>query len=112
MRAMKIGLAAFLFCASFSIAVADDAASIHIHLISGSKEYRSEDSLKSFKAEFESKYRATVTASWVSDGAKDLPNIEEIPKAGLTGDFRAANETAGRANEGDSQTLGIGESLW
>ncbi|MDX1565347.1 MAG: hypothetical protein R3236_08085, partial [Phycisphaeraceae bacterium] len=56
---------------------------LKIHMISGSKEYKSESSLKKFKAELEKNHRVTITASWVQDKAKNLPGIENVPKADL-----------------------------
>lgn len=56
---------------------------LSIHFISGSKEYKSEPSLQDFKKVLEKRYHVSVTASWVKDGAKDLPGIEHIPQADL-----------------------------
>lgn len=62
-------------------AAADDA--LRVHMISGSGEYKSESSLKLLQQRLEEKFDAEVTASWVRDGAKDLPNIDEIADADL-----------------------------
>ena len=56
---------------------------LSIHFISGSKEYKSEPSLQAFQKVLEKRYQVSVTASWVKDGAKDLPGIEHIPQADL-----------------------------
>ena len=56
---------------------------LKIHLISGSKEYKSEPSLKAFQQHLEKKISVEVSASWVKDGAKDLPDIDKVPKADL-----------------------------
>ncbi|MEM7392308.1 MAG: ThuA domain-containing protein [Verrucomicrobiota bacterium] len=56
---------------------------LKIHMISGSKEYKSEPSLKAFEKVLTEHYKVAVTASWVRDGAKDLPGIEHIPEADL-----------------------------
>jgi hypothetical protein len=48
-------------------AVTDPTAPLTVHVISGSKEYQSEASLKPFLADLEKHYRVTVTASWGSD---------------------------------------------
>jgi len=58
-------------------------APLHIHMISGSDEYASEASLKAYQQYLESNYDVTITASWVHDGAEDLPGIEHIPQADL-----------------------------
>src|SRR5688572_17197371 len=54
------------------------AAPLKVHFISGSKEYKSEPSLKEF-AEFLEKKGITCTASWAKDGGAELPNLEAIP---------------------------------
>lgn len=54
---------------------------LHVHAISGSKEYKSEASLKSYQTHLERTYDVTVTASWVQDRAQDLPGIEHVPDA-------------------------------
>jgi type 1 glutamine amidotransferase len=58
-------------------------APLHIHMISGSDEYASEASLKAYRHHLKQNYDVTVTASWVHDGAEDLPGIEHIPEADL-----------------------------
>src|SRR5688500_16078133 len=45
-----------------------EGAPLRVHIISGSKEYASEPSLKKFKEELERRYHVTVTASWGRDG--------------------------------------------
>ncbi|MEX2214657.1 MAG: ThuA domain-containing protein [Phycisphaeraceae bacterium] len=54
---------------------------LRIHIISGSNEYKSEASLKPFAAELAKKYHVSITASWVKDGATDLPEVERIKDA-------------------------------
>ena len=56
---------------------------LHIHLISGSKEYKSEASLRAWQKAIEKTHPVHVTASWVKDGAKELPEVDQIPKADL-----------------------------
>jgi type 1 glutamine amidotransferase len=67
---------------SISLAWAADKP-LAIHIISGSKEYKSEQSLQAFQKELEGRYQVSITASWVKDGAKDLPGVEHVPKADL-----------------------------
>lgn len=55
--------------------------SLHVHVISGSKEYNSEASLQSYKKHLQRTYDVKITGSWVQDGAQDLPGIEQVPKA-------------------------------
>lgn len=62
---------------------ADVPGPLRVHMISGSKEYQSESSLRRFKEYLESRYRVEVTASWVEDGARSLPGIKEVPDADL-----------------------------
>src|SRR3954462_648695 len=57
------------------------SAPLTIHVISGSKEYRSEESLKPFLADLEKRYKVTVTASWGQDGGGTLDNLAPPAKA-------------------------------
>ena len=60
----------------------DDA--LHIHMISGSREYQSEPSLRDFKLLLEQEYDGVqVTASWGEDAGSDLPDIELLGDADL-----------------------------
>ncbi|MEQ8784816.1 MAG: ThuA domain-containing protein [Pirellulaceae bacterium] len=59
------------------------AEPLKIHILSGSGEYKSEASLKAFLSVLEKHVDTTVTASWVKDGAKDLPGIKHLPEADL-----------------------------
>lgn len=59
----------------------DPAAPLTVHVISGSKEYRSEESLKPFVAELEKRYKVTVTASWGQDGGDHLDNLGDLARA-------------------------------
>lgn len=54
---------------------------LKVHVISGSKEYKSEPSLKAFMPWLEKHYRVTWTASWANDGAKELENFESLKDA-------------------------------
>lgn len=58
-------------------------AAIRVHMISGSKEYRSEPSLKAFKEYLEKHYPIACTMSLGTDGGKDLPNLEALEEADL-----------------------------
>ncbi len=64
-------------------AVADPAAPLKVHVISGSKEYQSEASLRPFVAELEKQYRITITASWGTDGGEMLENLDGLKNAEL-----------------------------
>ena len=75
-----IAVAGFALLLSLS---AQAQAPLHIHLISGSDEYKSEASLKAYRQHLESNYDVTITASWVHDGAEALPGIEHTPEADL-----------------------------
>jgi type 1 glutamine amidotransferase len=59
------------------------AEPLRIHIISGSKEYESQASLQPFQAWLSATYDVSITASWVSDGAQDLPEIEKIAETDL-----------------------------
>jgi type 1 glutamine amidotransferase len=58
-------------------------APLTIHVISGSKEYRSEPSLKEFTDELQKRYRVTVSASWGQDGGASLDNLDALSRADL-----------------------------
>ncbi len=68
-------------CISTSLAALQAAEPLHLHIISGSNEYKSEASLKPFAEKLAEDYGVQVTASWVKDGAKTLRDYEEIEKA-------------------------------
>ncbi|MEM9657776.1 MAG: hypothetical protein AAF961_05390, partial [Planctomycetota bacterium] len=53
-----------------------EPAPLAVHMISGSKEYRSEESLRILKDRLKKNYRVRVTGSWVYDGATDLPGVD------------------------------------
>lgn len=76
---IRLSLVTTLLLAVSSLA----AEPLRIHFISGSKEYKSEPSLQAFQKHLEKKFSVEVTASWVKDGAKDLPEIGSIPAADL-----------------------------
>lgn len=65
------------------LALCASAEPLKIHIISGSKEYKSQDSLRPFQEHLTQTYDITVTGSWVSDGAKDLPEIDKIADCDL-----------------------------
>ncbi len=71
--------------AAVGSAVAEDKAKeappLKVHMISGSKEYKSEPSLKAFKTYLEAHYPVTCTLSLGQDGGKDLPNLEALDDA-------------------------------
>ncbi|MEX0716132.1 MAG: membrane dipeptidase [Planctomycetaceae bacterium] len=58
-------------------------APLRIHVLSGSKEYRSEASLRSFIERLDTTYRVECTASWASDGATHIEGIDDLAKAEL-----------------------------
>src|SRR5687768_7451662 len=55
---------------------------LKVHIISGSKEYGSEPSLREF-AEHLTKLGITCTASWAQDGGVTLPNVSALATADL-----------------------------
>ena len=58
-------------------------APLRIHLVSGSDEYDSEHSLKTFKTELEATHDVSITASWGHDKIEELPNLAPLAKADL-----------------------------
>ena len=71
-------LVALMICSPVRAA---EPAPLRIHLISGSKEYRSEESLKKFQKHLERSYRVIITASWGADQGSELPNADKIKDA-------------------------------
>src|SRR5688572_13449029 len=68
--------------AQIKVASAVEAgAPLAIHVVSGSKEYQSEASLKPFLADLERQYRVTVAASWGTDGGESLDNLSALKDA-------------------------------
>lgn len=62
----------------------EDEGTLHIHLISASEEYESENSLKETKKALEEHDEGVkITASWGEDAGSDLPNIELLGEADL-----------------------------
>ena len=61
----------------------DPGAPLKVHIISGSKEYLSEPSLKEFKEQLEKQYNVTCTASWGQDQGTSLDNLKELESAEL-----------------------------
>ena len=55
--------------------------SLKVHIISGNREYKSQESLKLFQSYLEANYQVEISGSWVQDGAKDLPGVEQIGDA-------------------------------
>jgi type 1 glutamine amidotransferase len=61
----------------------DAAAPLRVHIISGSKEYQSEPSLKEFKEHVAKHHNVTFTASWGQDQGTSLDNLKELESAEL-----------------------------
>jgi len=60
---------------------AADPEPLRVHLVSGSKEYRSEDSLRAWRKRIEHDFHVRCTASWGEDGGVDLPNLDALADA-------------------------------
>lgn len=72
-------LRSLLLC--FAVTAAALAATpLKVHIISGSKEYQSEPSLRAF-AEHLAQRGVVCTASWGQDGGTTLPNLEALAAA-------------------------------
>jgi len=52
-------------------------------MISGSKEYKSEPSLRAFKLRLEEHYKVSITASWGRDGVTELEDLDALKDAHL-----------------------------
>jgi type 1 glutamine amidotransferase len=60
-----------------------DAKELKIHVISGSKEYKSQESLTEFIKYLEKEHDIVCTASWASDGASELDDLESLKSSDL-----------------------------
>ena len=58
-----------------------DAQPLRIHMISGSREYKSEPSLRAWSEAMVAEYAVEFTASWAEDGGKTLPDIAGLDDA-------------------------------
>ncbi|MEN8773135.1 MAG: ThuA domain-containing protein [Akkermansiaceae bacterium] len=72
----------FLLLFPFTL-LADNTDTLRIHFISGSKEYKSAESLGKLKTYLEKNHtnNVSITTSMVTDKAKDLPNVKNIKTA-------------------------------
>ena len=70
-----------LWLTVFALAAFVDAAPLKIHLISGAREYKSEESLKKFIPWLEKHHDVKCTVSWGHDGIDKLPNLEALAQA-------------------------------
>lgn len=61
----------------------DPAAPLTLHVISGSREYQSEASLRPFLAGLTKSHRVTATASWGADGGASLDDLDALKDAEL-----------------------------
>ena len=79
-------LALFLFFVSGTLGSVwgEERKPLRIHCLSGSKEYKSEESLKILIADLKERYvGVTCTASWGKDKGKSLDNLEPLKQADL-----------------------------
>jgi type 1 glutamine amidotransferase len=77
-------LAGFVTLLSLSTGCSSTDESLHIHFISGSEEYQSEQSLAELqKILTENFTNVTITASWGEDAGDDLPDLEQLADADL-----------------------------
>lgn len=74
-------IAAATFSFSFSSTSFAEPKPLKVHVISGSKEYQSEPSLKAFMPWLAKNYHVKWTASWGTDGIKKLDNLNELKTA-------------------------------
>ncbi len=83
LRHLKAALLSLLVSVSATAAGDGSRAAepLRIHIISGSKEYGSEASLKPWKEMVEKKFRVVCTASWATDGGRSLEGIDSLAAA-------------------------------
>tara|TARA_B100000427_G_scaffold96639_1_gene79574 strand:- start:749 stop:1459 length:711 start_codon:yes stop_codon:yes gene_type:complete len=67
----------------FALTSLSDAAAIKIHFISGSREYKSKESLRKFIPWLEKHYDVKCSVSWGHDGIEQLPSLDELKEADL-----------------------------
>ena len=72
---------------------------LKVHMISGSREYGSEPSLKALKAELEKTRGMKCTLSPAQDGGKDVPGLEGLDGADVLIVFCRRNKVAGEKME-------------
>lgn len=81
--AAALAFLAALACEAAPAEKADSGAPLKAHVVSGSKEYKSEPSLKKFIKHLEKGYKVSVTASWGKDGGRSLDNLDALKSADL-----------------------------
>lgn len=79
---MKILFSVLLWWLLPCVAALGAGAPLRVHLVSASKEYQSEPSLRAFAEEL-TRAGLIVTASWAKDSGPTLPNIEALAQADL-----------------------------
>ena len=60
-----------------------NAQPLHIHIISGSKEYKANESMVEYTKELIKVFKAKVTHTATTDKSKNLPNLNELKDADL-----------------------------
>ncbi len=78
-----LGIIVFLLTPATHAIAQERSQPLKIHMISGSKEYKSEESLRAFSQFLEREYHVTCSASWGRDGATQLENLEALQDAEL-----------------------------
>jgi type 1 glutamine amidotransferase len=81
MRGISVFVAAVLCCAAATGKDGPPEAPLRIHMLSGSREYKSEESLTAFKGYLEKRYPVRCTLSLGRDGVKEFPNLQPLEKA-------------------------------
>ncbi len=72
----------FVICACITVSTHADTL-LRIHMISGSREYKSEPSLKAWQKHLEATYKVLCTLTLGRDKGKELPGIGALEKADL-----------------------------
>lgn len=76
-------LLAIVLLGASAVLRAADPEPLRLHFLSGSKEYKSEPSLKALIEDLEKRYRVQCSASWGKDKGTSLDNLGALKKADL-----------------------------
>ena len=94
MRTLTLAAIAAAACGAAAADPKPEGA-LKVHMISGSREYGSEPSLKALKAELEKTRGMKCTLSPAQDGGKDVPGLEGLDAADVLIVFCRRNKVAG-----------------
>jgi len=77
----RVGVVLAIVLGGAALWAAPAGPPLRVHMISGSKEYESERTLKAFQTHIEARYSVKCTLSLADDGGRDAPGLEAIDSA-------------------------------